>query len=223
MSGDAWICRIPRCALEALAAEHSLGRRPQVLLALLAALYGTRDGGTAPVSITHLAAKTCLPARTVRVVLNDLKAAGVLIEVEASRGKTRKLRLQPRTESVHGAPSTQSVRTPEPESVQGPRQMRAGSAPKARAVPRTESVQATNEEEFSEELFKKGPGPNGQNGHAPAPSDEQRAHIAAQAKALARRLSMGRPPQPAYEQQPERDPDEVDPDDVSLLASEASK
>ena len=56
--------------------------------------------------------------------------------------------------------------------------------------------------------------PNGTNGYGPELSKKQRAAIAAKAAALAKKLSMGRPPQPVYEQQfQERDPDDIDPDD----------
>lgn len=70
--------------------------------------------------------------------------------------------------------------------------------------------------------------PNGTNGYGhPLPSDEQRAAIAAKAGALAKRLSMGRPPQPVYEQQPvDRDPDEQpapDPDELAPTTSEGAK
>lgn len=159
---EAWVCRIPRADLRAMARFPELENRCRVLCALLGELYEDygKTGGVGEASQRELERITGLDRRTVRRELTALKADGALVQVEAKPGLTTTYRFV----GAHAAPTSraQLLRPPTGTEVRPPRTESAPTpGPNLRPPPGATAAPTWEEEELSEELLEEGAGAPG--------------------------------------------------------------
>lgn len=159
---EAWVCRIPREHLRALAKCSAFDNHTRVLSALLGELYEDfgKTGGVGPASLRNLSYLTGLHLRTVRRELDLLKTAGALVQVEAKPGFTTTYRLKVNVpvgaDAAHTDPA-QQPRTPDDRKVRTPRAESAHTPPSnLRTPPCAPAAHTKEEEELFEEPFEEG-------------------------------------------------------------------
>jgi len=220
---DAWVCHVPRLVFQRLARDPSIHERERVLFALMSLLYERldRDGGEALVSTPRVERICGMHRSGVRRALGQLQASGVVECTDFQPGQTKRWRL---TGDAMVASRAHMSRPPRSRPVSPPSRNGAPHPSRSEFDGDQEGgangASPINKEQENNSLSNGEQAPH----DTVPPSGEQRARIAAGLAALGRRYSMGRPPQPVYEQQPEdRDPDEPDPDEALPVATEGSK